>query len=430
MIFIMKRARNTNHDTWYPTLLQANNQLETNSWFDIKEYTNTCNPDILVEKPISTNYLKTYKYQIYPNEAQKVKLDSWFNRSIDVYNLTNSFLCQMLDGLDLKDKYLIDPILKFEWVRKQVYPIVTKISNKHNINKHCLDMSTKHCVTMYKSAISNYRNGFTKGFKISDLSYNSRRKNLGVENGSCKYNINGFYINSFGEMKSDISLNSIRKESIVQYDSFTKKYYIITPRDKQRDRLVTREKLCGIDIGVRTFATVYSHNKCYEIGTDLSKKKIDRHLSRMDKLNSHIDQKLIGGYKAIKVRLKYSDKMYNRITDLHNKVGSFLLNRYDIINIGKVSIKKMISNLNSNLKEITKRRLVTLSHFKFRERLKLMAKGLACKINEIDEYMTSRTCSKCSNIKNDLGSNKIYECSNCNLTIDRDMNASINIYKL
>jgi transposase len=427
----MKRSRNTDKKTWYPTLLQANNQLETNSWFDIKEFTNTNNPKELIEKPLSINYLKTYKYQIYPNDSQKVKLDNWFNRSIDVYNLTNSFLKQMLDGLDLKDKNLVDHIVNFQWVRKQVYPIVSKISKDHSINKHCLDMSTKYCVTMYKSAISNYRQGFNRGFEIRDLSYSSRRRNLGIESGMVK-NSNGFCVRDFGIMNSGkiVLKTVITKDSIVQYDNFTKKYYIITPRDKQRDKLVTKEPLCGVDIGVRTFATVYSHNKCYEIGTDLAKKKIDKHLSRIDKLSSHIDQKLISGSKATKVRLKYSDKMSNRITDLHNKVGSFLLNRYNTINIGKVSIKKMVSNLEGNLKEITKRRLATLSHFRFREKLKLMSKGLTGKINEIDEYMTSRTCSKCSTIKYDLGSNKIYECSNCNLKIDRDINASINIYTL
>ncbi len=46
-----------------------------------------------------------------------------------------------------------------------------------------------------------------------------------------------------------------------------------------------------------------------------------------------------------------------------------LLSRYENINIGKVSIKNMISNLDENLREIVKRRLVTLSHYRFRMKL-------------------------------------------------------------
>ena len=90
----------------------------------------------------------------------------------------------------------------------------------------------------------------------------------------------------------------------------------------------------------------------------------------------------------------------------------------------------MVSNLTGNLKEITKRRLYDLKHYKFREYLKLNSEKFKVTINEINEYMTSKTCYKCKNIKHDLGGNKIYECKKCNLKIDRDVNASINIYNI
>ena len=57
-----------------------------------------------------------------------------------------------------------------------------------------------------------------------------------------------------------------------------------------------------------------------------------------------------------------------------------------------------------------------------------MAGKFGSKIVLISEYMTSKTCSRCKNIKSNLTSEKIYICDKCNLTIDRDINASINIY--
>ena len=36
-------------------------------------------------------------------------------------------------------------------------------------------------------------------------------------------------------------------------------------------------------------------------------------------------------------------------------------------------------------------------------------------------------CSNCTFIKKDLGPNKIFNCNNCNLIQDRDVNASRNI---
>jgi len=89
----------------------------------------------------------------------------------------------------------------------------------------------------------------------------------------------------------------------------------------------------------------------------------------------------------------------------------------------------MISNLTGNLQAITKRRLIALSHYKFCEKLKMRAFKFGCKITEVSEYLTSKTCSNCKVINDKLGSSKTFSCSSCKLCIDRDINASINIYK-
>jgi transposase len=57
-----------------------------------------------------------------------------------------------------------------------------------------------------------------------------------------------------------------------------------------------------------------------------------------------------------------------------------------------------------------------------------MAKKYKSNIKDINEYMTSKTCYNCQNVDNELGSKKIYKCCKCCIEIDRDINASINIY--
>lgn len=43
-------------------------------------------------------------------------------------------------------------------------------------------------------------------------------------------------------------------------------------------------------------------------------------------------------------------------------------------------------------------------------------------------YPSSKTCSNCGTIKKDLKlSDRIYHCESCGYTIDRDMNAAINL---
>ena len=62
-------------------------------------------------------------------------------------------------------------------------------------------------------------------------------------------------------------------------------------------------------------------------------------------------------------------------------------------------------------------------------KLKMMAIKYRTEIIETDEYLTSKTCSNCKKINDNLKGNKVFSCQNCELVIDRDINASINIYK-
>ncbi len=53
-------------------------------------------------------------------------------------------------------------------------------------------------------------------------------------------------------------------------------------------------------------------------------------------------------------------------------------------------------------------------------------------VHKIDRfYPSSKTCSNCGHIKQELNlKDRIFQCQNCGLVIDRDLNASINIHRV
>ena len=67
--------------------------------------------------------------------------------------------------------------------------------------------------------------------------------------------------------------------------------------------------------------------------------------------------------------------------------------------------------------------------YEFRIKLISKAKQNNIEIRVVDRfYPSSKTCSCCGNIKKDLKlSDRVYKCDNCNTSIDRDLNASINL---
>lgn len=279
---------------------------------------------------------------------------------------------------------------------------------------------------MFKSAISNCKS--INKFNIRDLKFNKRRKNLVIEPISVSRKYNGIFIRELGEMKTSQPLNIITQNSILQYDSYKKTYVIITPKTTNKTVEVEQYKKCGVDIGVRTFMTVYSQANSYEIGTN-TKNTIDRINNRLDKIRSSYNKKIINEKQFKNLYNKYSDKLINKISDMHNKTAKFLLTNYKTIVIEKVSIKQMVSNLTGNLHDITKRRLLALSHYKFKMKLKQMSVKYGTTIIETSAYLTSKNCHNCKTTNDKLNSNKLFICENCNLLMDRDINAAINIYK-
>ncbi len=404
---------------WFPSLLQSANNIKSNSWFNILQKSNP-NPSKLQQKNNKSSYIKTMKIPIYPTTEQKLILDKWYNAVIDMYNITNNYISNFYS----KNNY----IETFITIRKKLLDDANKLVENTSINKHILDYSVKHCVEMYKSAISNLKNRNIKHFTIKDLNKDRNRYNMVLEPANFSSKINGFCVRELKEMKSQRSLIGLfNHNSILQYNKNTKSYYIISPFEYTFEYIAKREQYCGIDLGIRTMATIYSPNKTLEIGTNLIP-IIDCYNKKMDKIKSDKDNNIITENKYKKILNKYGNRMRNRIDDLHKKVSVFLCEKYENIHLGKISTQSIISNERGNLKKINKRRISILSFYKFNETIKNMGIKYKSNIKLIDEYNTSKMCHNCCNIKKDLGAKKVYECNKCKIKIDRDINASINIY--
>jgi hypothetical protein len=117
-------------------------------------------------------------------------------------------------------------------------------------------------------------------------------------------------------------------------------------------------------------------------------------------------------------------KIKNKVWDTHNKTRRFLVDNFRTVTMGAIDIPSIMRS--KKLNKASKRLLSTYSHCKFRDRLLEYDKHRAmCFVTE--EY-TSKTCTNCGRIDNNLGSNKVYNCDRCGITIDRDYNGARNIF--
>ena len=438
------------------TLVKPIKSINTNSWFDITERKN--NEIEHNYTPIHHNYtyINTKIIVLKLDDQQQIIMKLWLDDAIDVYNLTNKYIkdniiikeCKYTDKNNKTCNYLnyinFCEIVNFRDLRKILENELNKVCIKHSLPKHQADYQVKHCVEMYKSAYSNFiRNQKNENYKcnnypkyirksitvfnITDLCKDRKRKNMVIEPNNVSKKVNTIFSTIFKKIDSNILLNTIEKNSVLQLDTKTNKFIIITPYEKEYEVDLEQNKKCGIDPGSRTFLTVYSPEATYEICTN-TYKLIDKYHKNLDSLKFKKDNNIFSQSKYNHAREKYQSKLRNCINDLHAKSSRFILKKFETINLEKISISSIVSNEKGNLSAKNKRRILALSHYRFRTKLQQMSVKWNNKVVLINAYNTSKTCCNCENIKKNLGSTKKYDCSKCLLSIDRDINAAINIY--
>jgi hypothetical protein len=74
------------------------------------------------------------------------------------------------------------------------------------------------------------------------------------------------------------------------------------------------------------------------------------------------------------------------------------------------------------------RKMMTWSHCRFLNRLLSKAEELGKKIVIVSEAYTSKTCSACGWVDQNLGGRKVFGCRRCGWVVDRDVNGARGIF--
>lgn len=135
---------------------------------------------------------------------------------------------------------------------------------------------------------------------------------------------------------------------------------------------------------------------------------------------------MIGSQKRNKQRLKIAklhERVANQRKDFLHKLSRQIANTYDCVCIEDLDMKAMSQALNFG-KSVADNGWGMFTTF-----LKYKLEDLGKQLIKIDRWFpSSKTCSNCGNVKENLSlSDRIYHCSNCGITINRDYNASMNI---
>ena len=431
---------------------QNNININTNSWFNINQNNAITNHnDINIKYKFKKEELiKCIKVKIIPTMEQKQIIHKWFDSCTKIYNETLKFMnnkykftkyninrTKIINELNKSKNDNVNNFYNFYSTRKELREIknnIQKESQLENINRntkihiHTLDYSIKQLCSNIESAKSNLLNGNIKRFRLKYWRNNRCSKTIEIEKEYIRNNKICPHI--FGDIKyiynkEEVDLINIDSNVKINYNSITDEYLLLIPIKTKNKEINNKTKnIISLDPGLRTFMKGVNEKESLNIGTDVNDILV-KDIKRLTKIieNNNISKRI-----KKKNEILINRKISNKIDDLHWKSIKYLTHNYKIIFLGDMSAKDIVNRNNSVLNKFQKIACLRTKYFLFKTRLEFKCKLNNVYFKYIDESYTSKTCSICSNYNKDLGGSKIYCCTKCNNTIDRDINGARNIY--
>lgn len=405
-------------------------KMVENSWFST-ETKQVPNPNLcpifsrflpyfLVESTDCEDMLvRSRKIRIYPTKDQKKIFDSWFDASRWVYNQVIERITvrgedyRKSDWMDLAKEILSDVPEYHEKAPFQVKKIAVRdaiaslCENKKRVKRGLIEKFVMH----FRSRKRNLQSCYIPKSAVKE---NGIYPRISGKN-ALKYS--ELLPQNFGDCRM------IRQNS---------KYYILVPESVNRpDVSEIQARQVAIDPGIRTFTSIFGVTENSEVIGSLGRGvanriyrlslQMDRLISEKSNRSANRDQKRIQ-FVIDRVR----KKIVHLIDELHWKIIRFLVDNFDVIYIGKLEISELVVKGMRKLNTKSVRKLLSLRHYRFRQRLKDKALECGKIVREVCEAWTSQTDSWTGNIIPNLGSKEHVKIDGVN--VNRDINGARGIF--
>lgn len=430
--------------------------------------------EILLIGTVQRN-IKNYVWSRYSGIGSLLKQSGWTIRDELIQkDLLSNKITKTLSRVAIEKSA---STIKSNWTttKKKVKRAIAQNENLTKDDKRYLFLCLKHTPTLYN--ILNYRKvDYTTDY-LKDLKIDVHRLNNLLRRYIRRYktkshtnkanviltsNIYKFNSNDNTFMFSGKAKNSRIEATLIGNvpklkgtlelvkNQKTNQYYLHVPLDRiiAKKNMTDESEMLGLDVGITDLITlsngsVYGANSA-ELFYTLSDNLVNKNRSRLFAYKRELEKRIlieqdISKKVILEQKLKNlennnlgSKKRISKISKYKSRIASHInceLNKM----VKEENIEEIVRedlNWSSKKKNISRKqrnRFSTWSKGLLLERLsvKLAEKGI--KETIVNPAYTSQVCCKCNHLGSRNG--KVFKCSNCNLSIDADFNASINTKK-
>lgn len=206
-------------------------------------------------------------------------------------------------------------------------------------------------------------------------------------------------------------------------------YYLQVPYEvtiKPRPIAKAVQPVVGIDPGVRDFMTTFDSTGSARF---VGRERVDKLMAidhRLSTIQSHLATRGLDNRARKRLliqRRKAKRQYYDTKADFHHQASAWLAKSHSAIFLEPWDIEGMKRTLRPKVV----RRLQVSGAGLFMEHLREKCQRYGTWLPVVDEYLTTKTCSRCGGLHWGIGSSKEFDCPHCPNVVDRDLNSAANM---
>lgn len=350
---------------------------------------------------METESMRNYKFRLYPNLEQEYKLQNNLNVCKWVYNkFVEQAQKSFLSRNDMN--YILTELKQSEsWLYNYHSKMLQTVSTQ-------LEGAEKSLIERSKKEHGTGQLRFARYNEFRTFTYNQS---------GFKLNNNKLFLSKIGDIriKKHRDTPDNIKQVIVTKSKSGKWHVCITCElIKMNPPKIDFLKSVGIDMGIKSFA--HDSDK-HNTPNPLNLKKMLKPLVRAQRKVSRRVKGSNNRLKAIRHLQRIHERIVNRRKNFQHKLSSIYANHYDVIFVEDLQLTNMVKN------HKLARSIMDSSWGTFLQKLEYKCKLLI----KVPARSTTIDCSRCGNKVPKSLAVRIHRCDKCNLVMDRDYNASINI---
>lgn len=268
-------------------------------------------------------------------------------------------------------------------------------------------------------AFSRYRKGIAAH---PTFAKKKDKQSFTVDNSSGKMLVkagNKIKIPTLGAFRLEESLNCSYVSQTFTISRTADRWFVSFCVDADRLPVAQPQQNVGIDVGVKTFATL-SNGQCFD--APMPYKLAKTKLARMQRKAARQVKGSNNQRKTHQKIAKLHSVVASHRKDFLHKLTTYLAKTFVDIRIEDLNIKGMMAN------HKLAGAIADVGFYEFKRQLEYKTKMYGSSLTLVNQwYPSTQTCSDCGHIKLMPLSERFYSCPVCHLFLNRDLNAAINI---